>query len=763
MASDDLRRIGRYIKKTRRDINTALERYHPDYPKVERSRDVVDRNNSFITTFKTKGKQSTELSLYFDTAPILSQCQQGCLHGGCKSIAVDSAGSHTINVGESYRTGTIHAFLGETQLSSFVIDETNPSAGEMEVNTPSGGQLTVCYLHDECELPCVEGVHPNCVTATGTIDTFARTVALLAGPYTPTTNVLGVSSGGFGTWRAGTETPLSGPLEFPGAIQPIETIYQTNRITPYLNASSLKITITQQVSSGHVGIKAQSDTDRFSDQSFVPFTGAVATLTTTGSASPSYLVGQNQGLIYNPNLTGSGTYEVASGSVGDTSSYIQVISGTGGSIGASDPTDYSMRLSYTTGAAWNINAGIIRFDFNLLSITGDSIYFVVGSTSVEINGSSVTLSSSSGSNTYSRIISAGVTYTCDIKLNLINSEVGTRIYPVGTTPPDWEMELGTAGEYAGGSDYHPDLYVRLRNTTGADFRATISRIHYAVSVISVNGEVPDLGVIDLTPVEGPSLVTPGNTAFFKTWDTNTGAFGTPECPAVHIFSSDTATYNQSSNPSWVAEYAGSPHVFGVSHSCHSPMNIAQQTASVVFSYTADTWGDSWYVRVRGEYQISADGVPNELAPGGSATIIGAFQTFNWGDVDGAFAFPYSVLGGDEGYVSHTLVWGQNSGWIPFEFRAGNQGSGGGLSVATGNKVTAGQMMFQWGVHILNNPFDLTESLGGTRGNGTDDPGWVGNGYTSDAGRTAMFVRDISIEIVKNDPTIITLPNCEEDC
>lgn len=153
MASDELNRVGKYIRDTREDVNYALSRYKPILHTVERTRDIFDPELSFVMTFRTYEQQKTvKLTVFFNKPPPLSECKTGCrLNASCQSYT--GSGNVILAVDNiPYNANTVDVFVNGVQLSYPQFSEYNSTTGEVYVQTPVGAvnTITICYMYGEC-------------------------------------------------------------------------------------------------------------------------------------------------------------------------------------------------------------------------------------------------------------------------------------------------------------------------------------------------------------------------------------------------------------------------------------------------------------------------------------------------------------------------------------------------------------------------------------------------------------------------------------
>jgi hypothetical protein len=765
MASDNLNEISKYIRHTRDDVDWAEKRQFPHYKDLERSRDMFDHNNSFTMSFRKKKNKPLHLSLDFDVPPSLRQCVAGCIHTACRSFSFADGANHVVNVGESYKQGTVRVFISDNPVA---FAEDNPVSGDVSYTGSGSGpdQVTVCYLHDECNpgggFQCIDGQLQNCVQQSTTIAQFTAN-ANFTGPFNSFTNPWPFSTI-TNAWETYDPNPVNINLAFPGSRQTFQTFFDVNRLTaPFSIEQNHAVTVTLSTTiNPPYGIGIYSPTLNHSIYTTTTGTGSYQLV--ADQRASDWFVYTNAGNFYEPGLTGEGIASYARtlgiGTSGDSAgetvgtAFMQ-------STGASD---FGFQLPYLAGAPWNRNAGTIRWRFGVSQLGSDySVHFGMGNIDLEVNPSaqSLSLTTGSGTATGSTVpFAVGPTYIAEMMYDLVAGYAQARVYDASQSPPAYQVFEPTAGELAFQGSYFPSLYIRLNNRSTTPIKITLSTIDMDAAL--VGAVPPTIDPLNATDVVSVGL---GGPAAFKTWPTII-----PDAqPYLFAPVSESLGYGAGIAARWQAGIVGDPTSFGVH--CEPPDCLAleavtQSTAGVtVAGMTEQQWQTGYFFRVSGEYNLSTVGCPKEGVLHGETEITVAFTTYNFGDKRNAFAFPYQILGGVEQYKSHNLSWNTSSGWLPFSFSAANHSSGSGVSFATGQPfddfgatLPPGTVIFQWGVAVLQDPMKMASDMGTVR-NCT---------IFAAAGRGGITVdtRNIQVELVKPNNIVLgndEVPNCGVNC
>jgi hypothetical protein len=769
MASDKLNEISKYLRHTRDDVEWTERREFPHYPDYERSRDMFDHNNSFSMTFRKRHNKPLYLNLDFDVPPSLRQCVAGCIHTACRTFTFADGGDHTVNMGESYKQGTVRAFIGNNAVA-FV--ETNPIAGDVSYTGTGSGPDTVvvCYLHDECNpggggLQCIDGQLQNCVQQSVTIAQFVANSAGFTGPFNSFNDPWPFSSG-FGSWETYDPHPAQINLAFPGSRQTFQTLFDINRLTaPFAIEQNHAVTVTISTAINPpygIGIYSPS----LNRSVYTTTTNVGSYQIVANQRASDWFVYTNAGNFYEPGLTGEGivTYSrtLGIGTSGDSA---------GETVGtafmqSTGPSDFGFQLPYLSTAPWNRNAGTVRWRFSVSQLGSDySLHFGIGNMDMEVKPSAQTLvlTTGSGQATGATVpFAIGPMYIAEMIFDLAAGYIQGRVYDANQAAPAYQAFIPTAGELAFQGSYFPNLYIRLNNRVSTPIRITLSTIDMDASLLGTGGVPPLINPINATDVVAVAL---GGPAAFKQWPTII-----PDAqPYLFAPVEESLGYGAGSAASWAAFIVGDPTSLGVHcepPDCLALEGVAQSTAGVtVARMTEQQWQTGYFFRVFGEYQVYATGCPKEGVQHGETELTVAFTTYNFGDTRNAFAFPYQILGGVESYKSHNLSWNTSSGWLPFSFSAANHSSGSGVSFATGqpytdagNTLSPDTVIFQWGVAILQDPMASAAELGTVR-NCTITPAAGRGGF-------GVQTRNIQVELVKPNNIVIgevQVPNCAVNC
>lgn len=154
MASDNLNQVGRYIGRTKKTADRALNRDTPINPKVERIRDVFDPLSPFEINFETDQNERVLLDLFFNLPPPIRGCKVGCIHTKCEAFDFTN-GNHAVTVANPYLSGTVSVYIDGDKLENSQVFETNPSGGEVFFQGPASYEaVSVCYIYlSDCTEP----------------------------------------------------------------------------------------------------------------------------------------------------------------------------------------------------------------------------------------------------------------------------------------------------------------------------------------------------------------------------------------------------------------------------------------------------------------------------------------------------------------------------------------------------------------------------------------------------------------------------------
>lgn len=148
MASDSLRQVGKYIKRTSQSADLALKRNFTKMPRKDRARDTVSNVAPFRMFIESDGRGAT-IDINFDKPPP-ADCASGCFATACQDFNL-SPGGHSITVENPYEEGTMRVFAGENPLESVQWYEENPVGGQVYVQVPADVSLiALCYTYIIC-------------------------------------------------------------------------------------------------------------------------------------------------------------------------------------------------------------------------------------------------------------------------------------------------------------------------------------------------------------------------------------------------------------------------------------------------------------------------------------------------------------------------------------------------------------------------------------------------------------------------------------
>lgn len=169
---DNIKELGKTLKRTQKDTKAALDRDHPSIPIIHRSRDLFDFDHEFSMDFEVDNISSiATLSLFFIKGKSgLCPEQDGCVVGRCDYFS-GSTDTNLITVYE-YLAGTAKVYKNDVS-----VDFTETGINEVTLaSSPLVTDIiTVCYLYKTCEYD------PDCPAQGGLttyfIDDFSRIVS----------------------------------------------------------------------------------------------------------------------------------------------------------------------------------------------------------------------------------------------------------------------------------------------------------------------------------------------------------------------------------------------------------------------------------------------------------------------------------------------------------------------------------------------------------------------------------------------------------
>lgn len=148
MASDSLREVGQYIKKTNKQANLSLKRNFSKLPVRDRARDVISDIAPFRMDIQTD-ESAVTIDINFDKPPP-ADCAAECYATACQSFNL-TVGGHSITVGNPYEEGTMRVYIGDSPLENVQWYEENPGAGQVYVQVQNSSAIVVtCYTYIIC-------------------------------------------------------------------------------------------------------------------------------------------------------------------------------------------------------------------------------------------------------------------------------------------------------------------------------------------------------------------------------------------------------------------------------------------------------------------------------------------------------------------------------------------------------------------------------------------------------------------------------------
>lgn len=195
---DKLSQVGKSLGQTKKDAETALRRYQPKHPKVDRIRDVFDDTIPFEMEFKTEDNETLfHMDLYFNKPPPLSGCN-GRYDYPCQEFLL-SSGDHLVQVTSRYKQGSVVVFRnGIRLLSGF--SEYDPEQGLIFLQglTTETIAFNICYIIDSWVTCPPDYVAPS----------FTGSVNFQLGDYLPNYEIQTTNGGVFSTITA-SEAPTN--------------------------------------------------------------------------------------------------------------------------------------------------------------------------------------------------------------------------------------------------------------------------------------------------------------------------------------------------------------------------------------------------------------------------------------------------------------------------------------------------------------------------------------------------------------------------
>lgn len=148
MASDNLREVGRFIRKSNRQADLAMKRITNKIPKRERARDVVSSLYSFRMHVTSPGKgDKVSIDINFNKPPP-SDCISDCVATTCEDIEL-SRGAYSIPTENPYVPGTVKVFSQGIPLPEAQWYEEN--SGQVYVQVQNRLEMIIiCYSYIVC-------------------------------------------------------------------------------------------------------------------------------------------------------------------------------------------------------------------------------------------------------------------------------------------------------------------------------------------------------------------------------------------------------------------------------------------------------------------------------------------------------------------------------------------------------------------------------------------------------------------------------------
>lgn len=157
MASDNVNEVGKFLRKTRKDVDFSLTRYHKNIPRIERTRDIFDAEIPFEMAFDTDKNDSTVfLNINFNKPPPVNECKNAeCVKIACQSFEL-AVGNHYVNVDNPYIAETVTVFIDHVPLAASQFEEMGGTELFIQSNSIDPYTATVCYTYSDEDEPCVE-------------------------------------------------------------------------------------------------------------------------------------------------------------------------------------------------------------------------------------------------------------------------------------------------------------------------------------------------------------------------------------------------------------------------------------------------------------------------------------------------------------------------------------------------------------------------------------------------------------------------------
>jgi hypothetical protein len=314
--------------------------------------------------------------------------------------------------------------------------------------------------------PCGEA----CIEATYSTDEFNRTVNR-TGPFTTTSSLWG------GSWVNVAEE-VYGDLYFPGEDYPNlgSGSQRLNKVSDFIpDNTTVHINfVTANAGSGysldtHGVMGAGINTWRH------VVMGGYSINTSSASTNNNhiYYYFGGQGGVYNPNLTGSGTYHFTPPTFGAAGSFSSVNTTTRRASVTVNNSQFGVRLPYSASSSVNRNSTTGTFEFWLGALPAGAEWSIeYGAATVEFDpdADEVRLVSSSGTVSAAwtdwNVSASGPGFVLEVTLDLDNSYVRARLSREGGASIEIES---TSSALLGNDDYLPEIQIYWWNLTATNF------------------------------------------------------------------------------------------------------------------------------------------------------------------------------------------------------------------------------------------------------------------------------------------------------
>lgn len=158
---DKLSELGKNLGQTKRNAETAIRRYQPNHPKIERVRDIFDDEVPFEMLFETRREEGTFImSLDFNKPPPMNNCREGNFIVNCDQFTA-TTGDNLLNVERTYFPNTVTVYVDGVLLDRAYYSEYSPAEGLVYVIDRTAGEIiSVCYLAISWERICDPTLDP---------------------------------------------------------------------------------------------------------------------------------------------------------------------------------------------------------------------------------------------------------------------------------------------------------------------------------------------------------------------------------------------------------------------------------------------------------------------------------------------------------------------------------------------------------------------------------------------------------------------------